>query len=344
MRMEDEIMVVSRGFGPKLGGIGVWSQEFYNALKKYSFNDVSKYTVDTQKYIYYMLPKLNKIPKRPKTTVVAMNVFEGCSKNVDIVYIHDLIPLTTYYISDTLSKADIMKRKIFRFFFDSALTYVIKHKFIITNSDTTTEALARYSKVKGMKRIFNHHYLGFIYPFIYKKVRTHRRRKIKTIGMIGRYEPYKGFEEFGKFAAKNNLKGIVVGSGHDGHDYGKNVEIWGFVKDTKKFWDTIDALVFPSRIEGFGIPIMEAFSRRIPVFIRSDLRIDEKIRKYTHTMWKDRINDVSYDKVKEAYEFSKELTPPKIANKFYFKLFLFDIQSPRPLSPYDTLKDYEGLV
>ena len=45
-------------------------------------------------------------------------------------------------------------------------------------------------------------------------------------------------------------------------------------------YDSFDAFVFPSYYEGFGIPIIEAQSRGLPVIIYKYGKIPKEVRKY----------------------------------------------------------------
>ena len=60
------------------------------------------------------------------------------------------------------------------------------------------------------------------------------------------------------------------------------IEFMGFAPDDKivQIYDSFDVFVFPSTYEGFGIPIIEAMSRGLPVIINKEGRIPEEVRKY----------------------------------------------------------------
>ncbi len=47
----------------------------------------------------------------------------------------------------------------------------------------------------------------------------------------------------------------------------KNIKFLEYIYDKSKFFETIDVLVVPSRIESFGIVILEALSYNIPVIL-----------------------------------------------------------------------------
>ena len=45
-------------------------------------------------------------------------------------------------------------------------------------------------------------------------------------------------------------------------------------------YDTFDIFVFPSLYEGFGLPILEAQARELPVIIYKNAKIPSEVRKY----------------------------------------------------------------
>ena len=62
----------------------------------------------------------------------------------------------------------------------------------------------------------------------------------------------------------------------------KNTTLMGFAPEGRmlSIYDSFDAFVFPSMYEGFGLPILEAQARGLPVVISKYGRIAEEVRKY----------------------------------------------------------------
>ena len=62
----------------------------------------------------------------------------------------------------------------------------------------------------------------------------------------------------------------------------KRIKFLGFAPEDKlvSIYDSFDAFVFPSYYEGFGIPIIEAQSRGLPVIIYKYGKIPKEVRKY----------------------------------------------------------------
>jgi glycosyltransferase involved in cell wall biosynthesis len=102
------------------------------------------------------------------------------------------------------------------------------------------------------------------------------------VGMLGRFSPGKGHEEFLSAARElnskyNNLVFMVVGEASRGendyelrikniaHDFGlENIVFTGFRSDTPEILSAMDIFVFPSHSEAFGIALTEAMAMGIP--------------------------------------------------------------------------------
>ncbi len=83
------------------------------------------------------------------------------------------------------------------------------------------------------------------------------------------------FDVWGKKAMEyNNLVKAANGD--------KRITFKGFAPEEKivATYDSFDVFVFPSKYEGFGIPIIEAQARGLPVIICKDSLIPKEVRKY----------------------------------------------------------------
>ena len=65
-------------------------------------------------------------------------------------------------------------------------------------------------------------------------------------------------------------------------DGDKRIKFMGFAPEDRlvQIYDRFDAFVFPSLYEGFGLPIIEAQSRGLPVIIYKEGRIPEEVRRH----------------------------------------------------------------
>ncbi len=83
------------------------------------------------------------------------------------------------------------------------------------------------------------------------------------------------FEIYGK--EEFEYKKVISASTKDGR-----IKYMGFAPENKivQIYDSFDAFVFPSLYEGFGIPIIEAQARGLPVIICKHGKIPKEVRKY----------------------------------------------------------------
>lgn len=102
------------------------------------------------------------------------------------------------------------------------------------------------------------------------------------IGMMGRFSPGKGHEEFLQAAHQlnknnNNVKYIVIGEASRGEDkyaegiknlakkYNlKNMIFTGYLHDVRETLAAMDVFVFPSHAEAFGLALAEAMAMGLP--------------------------------------------------------------------------------
>ncbi len=150
-----------------------------------------------------------------------------------------------------------------------------------------------------------------------------------VIGMLARFSPGKGHEDFLNAAVElnsrhNNLKFLVVGEASRGeNNYAesikkmakdlklKNLIFTGFRSDTPDVLAAMDIFVFPSHGEAFGIALAEAMSMAKPsVCSNSDGILDIAIDEVTSYLFE---NKNSSDMAKKIELL---ITSPKIRNEF----------------------------
>ncbi len=122
---------------------------------------------------------------------------------------------------------------------------------------------------------------------------TRKRNEAFTVGYIGSFAHHKNVAMV--LAAASIMKNADV----DFRIYGAGTEegslaafaernglqrltMAGFAPESRKvqIYDSFDAFVFPSLYEGFGLPILEAQARGLPVIIYRRGKIPDEVRKY----------------------------------------------------------------
>jgi glycosyltransferase involved in cell wall biosynthesis len=106
-----------------------------------------------------------------------------------------------------------------------------------------------------------------------------------------------------------------------------HIKINGFApeKDLIHIYDSFDVFVFPSLYEGFGLPILEAQSRGLPVIIYKAGRIPKEVRRYCFEAKNEehlaqiilelKKNGYNTEQKKRAIEYARSFTWRKTAEK-----------------------------
>ena len=144
-----------------------------------------------------------------------------------------------------------------------------------------------------------------------------KKNPIFTVGYIGSLASHKNVIMILKTANLMKHKGcqfIIYGKGieYDGLMQFKdkngleNVKFMGFAPEDRiaQIYDSFDAFMFPSKYEGFGLPILEAQSRGLPVLVYKGGKVPEEVTRYCFKAGtpKDataviiKLNNRSYDK------------------------------------------------
>lgn len=143
-------------------------------------------------------------------------------------------------------------------------------KYIAVSEFIKSSLLKNKVKPNKIKVIYNG--VDFDKP----KPRQHRRL---VVGSMGRLDQVKGFDILIKaFSLLDNkrLRLKIAGIGEELEQLSElakalgvknRVEFVGFQKNVNDFLDSIDVYVQPSRSEGFGIAVVEAMSRELPVVV-----------------------------------------------------------------------------
>ncbi len=135
---------------------------------------------------------------------------------------------------------------------------------------------------------------GVSAEFISKKKVPKKPSSKFEVGYIGSFAHHKNVMFIAKTASKigqeRDITFSIYGKGlEEGiiRDYItsnnlSNMRICGFAPEKEKIktYDSFDAFIFPSFHEGFGLPILEAQSRGLPVIIYKKAHISKEVRKH----------------------------------------------------------------
>ncbi len=140
-------------------------------------------------------------------------------------------------------------------------------------------AVSKYIRSKMIQSGISAKNISVIYNGVdFNKV-VSRPHKRLVIGSVGRLHQVKGFDlliEAFSLLDNQRLRLKIAGDGDelknlkrlaDSLGVADRVEFVGFQKDINEFLDSLDVYVQPSRSEGFGLAVVEAMSRCLPVVV-----------------------------------------------------------------------------
>ena len=202
--------------------------------------------------------------------------------------IHDFQPLLYPELSFEHKKT--IKDKIWiKVVIEQGLLSAFNSDSIIANTKQTKREAVSLGCDKDKVTVVN---LGIDNRFAFSKaLKIAKHDKIFTVGYLGSMGKRKNVE----FAVKtaNNIEDscirlLICGKKESEYEYLKSISkngttsFEGSVSEEKLIstYDSFDAFIFPSFHEGFGLPILEAQARGLPVIIYKKAHISEEVRKY----------------------------------------------------------------
>jgi len=206
-----------------------------------------------------------------------------------VVTFHDLIPMLYLDLISTHYAKDLFTRAISKSYFILGCKHAVKCDTIIVNSDQTAKELIRYFDVKKEKIKLTKFGIS---PDLKPKAKSD---DIYRIGTIGYFDPRKRFDLLIKAFKKANMNDaelVIGGEGTDDHRLktlagdDKRIKFLGFVPDEKlcDFYNSLDCFIFPSLLEGYGLPIVEAMACGKPVVTLEDAIIPSDVKSRTHVV------------------------------------------------------------
>lgn len=278
-----KVCLITRFFDLRNGGIGRFSMELKAELKK---RGVSIVTVSDpgsysgQSYLKYTLLSLRKLIPRDCDVYHCLTPSESLytPKERTIATFHDLIPwlhsrrLVTHYTG--LSIRGEINRFISRQYFHLVARSAAKSARVVCVSDTVAAEVVRYlhadvSRVSVIRLGIN----SALRPAP-KPDGTYR------IGTLSYLDARKRIDLLIRSFLEAGIDGelVIAGEGQDrrrlealaGGD--RRIRFLGFLPEEKTpdFFNSLDLFVFPTRIEGYGLPIVEAMACGKPVIVLDD--------------------------------------------------------------------------
>lgn len=197
--------------------------------------------------------------------------------------VHDFQPILAPHLNDTTPK-----ERVWQLLINYGMKMSLESDYLIARSSLTMSDAVRLGyerrKITVISDGVDERYLA--------KIPKKNQKRIFSVGYVGAFRKRKNVD-FAIRAFRHikdaNIHLDIYGKQEFGYGKlvaeaagNKLVHFRGFAPEDKivNIYDSFDAFVFPSLYEGFGIPIIEAQSRGLPVIIHKRSKIPEEVRRY----------------------------------------------------------------
>jgi glycosyltransferase involved in cell wall biosynthesis len=249
----------------------------------------------------------------------------------------------------------IVKKDLLHSFLYERITKAFAISTVIKNNLLDTTPL----HVDKIELLYNGVDVTKFNPAIAKRKSIRNEFRIKeneiVIGMIARFSPGKGHEEFLRSAERlllkfDNLKFVIVGEASRGEDkYAEsikalasnlkteNIIFAGFRSDTPDVLSAFDIFIFPSHAEAFGIALIEAMAmKRSSVCANADGVLDIAVDGETNLLFQNKNADDLAAKTEQLIVNEKmRLLMGKAARERVLKMFDIEIITNQTIEFYN---------
>lgn len=290
-----KVALLTRFFNADNAGIGVYSKNLLRELLERGyeldlFNTSFKGRIGY--FLYTSLELSFKLFSHDADVYHALTPLESIwtPKDKTVTTFHDLIPWLyrkeeTWYFSG-------MAGWFYRIFgskwFELAAKRALKSKRIICNSEQTKAEVIKYLNVPEEKITVTR--LGISEDL--KPIGTNHEGY--TVGTLSYLDPRKRIDILIRaFKKIDDAKAVLRIGGKKGEDYprlrkiagnDKRIRFEGYIpnEDLPKFYNSLDVFVLPSKLEGYGLPFVEAMACKVPVVSLEDALIPSDVKNRTH--------------------------------------------------------------
>lgn len=276
-----KICLASRFFDLRNTGIGRFSVEMLEGLRRRG-HEVTALAAGGDSdagYFFYTAFELGRRLPKGLDVYHCLTPMEAihAPKQSSIVTFHDMIPLLhldkteTHY---TQGRMKNLRRFVSRRYFGLAAKAASKCRVVVCTSDQAKRELVEHLSVEEERvKVVRLGIARGLEPAV-------KKDKVFRIGTLSYLDRRKRIDVLIKAFLDANVDGelVIGGKGADrdrlvdlaGGD--SRIKFAGFVPEEKMsdFYNSLDLFVFPTRIEGYGMPIVEAFACKKPVLVLED--------------------------------------------------------------------------
>lgn len=327
-----DVTLISKFFTTEGTGIGSLSRSLVEGLnsidtlnlKLLSMEDVKFPNIRPFDYIYFILQgskKINSAEYKNSDVFHALTPLESfhTNKKRTVTSLMDFIALNERNLS--------VKHKLLAKIYEKGIEHTINSERItVLNPDLAKTLAEKYGVDENIIEVIPPPIADNFYP----KNEKHDTFNIGTLSSLGYRKRVhlliKAFME----ADIENSQLLLAGTGPNMEEFKKlasgddRIKFLGFVPDEKinDFYNSLDLFVFPTSLEGYGMPMVEAMGAGKPVITLDDAEIPSNLAKHTHVTSIEELPEVMSNKsykcdIKKNIEFYKEHSIDKIALKYY---------------------------
>ncbi len=291
--MDEQLTVIYNNPDPQAGGIPRYAHRILEGFKdrdiefqEIDFTDISSDNVVGKVANLAWRRKRHRQKNAHKlrgTNLFVQPELYWPTQGTDIVTVHDLF-MKEYRASGIYGK---IRQKLYNIRFQRAINHA---DHFISVSTQTQDKLVEEGVDEDDITVIN---LGVREKFTQEKEYSERDDRI---GYLGDFRPRK---RVGKLLAdfeenKEELEDLelVIGGGGGDHEEelkgkysGKEkIEFEGKIPEENlvSWYNNLKAFVFPTELEGFGLPVLEATACGTPVFVYEDAAIPEEVKEYCY--------------------------------------------------------------
>jgi glycosyltransferase involved in cell wall biosynthesis len=284
-----KICLVGRFFDLRNGGIGRFSTEMLNGLKGrgYEIIPVSTKRHGTAGHVVYSFFDLALRLPRGCDVYHCLTPMEAiyAPKKRSVVTFHDFIPwlnvnnTDTHYVQGSMRLAkSLLSKEIFK----TAAKIAGRCSLIACNSTQTRKEVIELLGVSESR-------VSVVRFGISPGLEPQEKKDgIFRMGTLSYLDPRKRIDLLIQAFLAANMDGelVIGGTGTDEArlkklaNEDKRIKFAGFVPEERQaeFYNSLDLFVFPSKIEGYGLPIVEAMACKKPVVVLRDSIMPEEVK------------------------------------------------------------------
>ncbi len=208
--------------------------------------------------------------------------------NIIVTTVHDFYFYPKIHLEYNQLQNISLKQKVWiKLISGPASENILLSDYLIANSSQTKYEAIKLGFEKNKVFTVN---LGIDGRFS-KGLKDKKENKIFKVGYLGGADLHKNLIfaiNSMNLIKNNNIKLELWGNSNRGYNSlkniikNKNISLEGFAPENRiiGIYDSFDAFIFPSLFEGFGLPIIEAQARGLPVIIYKNGQISKEVRKY----------------------------------------------------------------